>query len=224
MKIVSLVGSPRGAKGNTARLLKIVLEGAESAGAQTETIFLPGNTVRPCKACNTCHKKGKCAQKDEFETIKQKILQADGLVLASPNYIFSVSAQMKAFMDRCCGVIHCMAFEGKYGASVVTSGGGDEKPIAAYMNHFLITTGIRPVGSVWATMGTTVGATFPDKVHKQALALGKKLVASWKKKATSARVESQMSAFKDRIRSLMIYRKKDWPYEYAYWKKYRGLK
>jgi hypothetical protein len=33
-----------------------------------------------------------------------------------------------------------------------------------------------------------------------------------------------MSAFKDRMRSLMIYRKEEWPYEYAYWKKYRGLK
>ena len=127
-------------------------------------------------------------------------------------------------MDRCCGVIHCMAFEGKYGASVVTSGGGDEKPIATYMNHFLMTTGIRPVGSVWATSGTIVGDTFPDKVHKKAVALGKKLVASWKKKASFPRVESRMSAFEDRMRSLMIYREKDWPYEYAYWKKYRGLK
>jgi multimeric flavodoxin WrbA len=224
LKIVSLVGSPRGAKGNTARLLKIVLEGAEAAGAHTETIFLPGNTVRPCKACHICHKKGTCAQKDQFETIKGKILQADGLVLASPNYIFSVSAQLKAFMDRCCGVIHCMAFEGKYGASVVTSGGGDEKPIAAYMNHFLMTTGIRPVGSVWATMGSTFGATFPDQVHKKALALGRKLVASWEKKATIPRVERQMSAFKDRMRSLMIYRKKEWPYEYRYWRKHRDLK
>jgi multimeric flavodoxin WrbA len=224
LKIVSLVGSPRGAKGNTARLLKVVLEGAGSAGARTETIFLRGGTVRPCKACNTCHKKGKCAQKDKFESIKHKILQADGLVLASPNYIFNVSAQMKAFMDRCCGVIHCMAFEGKYGASVVTSGGGDQGPIAEYMNHFLITTGIRPVGSVWATMGTIVGDAFPDEIQKQATALGKKLVASWKDKAILPRVESRISAFKDRIRSLMIYREEEWPYEYEYWAKYRGLK
>jgi hypothetical protein len=57
-------------------------------------------------------------------------------------------------MDRCCGVINCLEFEGKYGASIVTSGGGDEKPIADYMNHFLITTGIHPVGSVRATMGS----------------------------------------------------------------------
>jgi multimeric flavodoxin WrbA len=223
LKIVSLVGSPRGAKGNTARLLKIVLSGAENEGAQTETIFLPGNTVLPCKACDTCHKKGKCAQKDEFESIKNRILRADGLVLASPNYIFSVSAQMKAFMDRCCGVIHCMAFEGRYGASVVTSGGGDEEPIVQYMNHFMMTTGIRPVGSVWATMAAIVGDTFPDRINRQATALGKRLVRSWKEKVILPEVEDQISAFKERMRSLMIYRKKEWPYEYEYWKKHRGL-
>jgi multimeric flavodoxin WrbA len=223
LKIVSLVGSPRGAKGNTARLLKIVLSGAENEGAQTETIFLPGNTVLPCKACDTCHKKGKCAQKDEFESIKNRILRADGLVLASPNYIFSVSAQMKAFMDRCCGVIHCMAFEGRHGASVVTSGGGDEEPIVQYMNHFMMTTGIRPVGSVWATMAAIVGDTFPDRINRQATALGKRLVRSWKEKVILPEVEDQISAFKERMRSLMIYRKKEWPYEYEYWKKHRGL-
>ena len=89
-------------------------------------------------------------------------------MLASPNYISSVSAQIKAFMDRCCGVIHRMAFEGKYGASVVTSGGGDEEPITQYMNHFLITTGVMPVGSVWATMGEIVGDYFPEEVLRAA--------------------------------------------------------
>jgi multimeric flavodoxin WrbA len=136
MRIIGVVGSPHGARGSTAKLVSIVLDGAEQHGAETETIFLPGKTVLPCRGCDTCHKKGRCPQNDEFESIKNKIIHSEGLVLGSPNYIFSVSAQMKAFMDRCCGVIHCMAFEGKYGASVVTSGGGDEKPIAEYMNHF----------------------------------------------------------------------------------------
>ena len=100
MKIINLVGSPHGAKGNTARLSQIVSEGAESLGASIENIFLTGKNVLPCLGCDACHKKGKCVQHDEFENIKQKIHNADGLILASPNYIFSVSAQMKAFMDR----------------------------------------------------------------------------------------------------------------------------
>ena len=101
MHIVSILASPHGLKGNTARLLSLVLEGAVAEGAKNETIALPGNTVLPCMACDTCHRKGRCPQNDEFESIRGKILESDGVVLASPNYIFSVSAQMKALMDRC---------------------------------------------------------------------------------------------------------------------------
>ena len=223
MKIISLVGSPHGAKGNTASLLNIVIKGAQSQGAETETICLPGDTVLPCKACDLCHKKGRCPQKDEFESIKQKIFEADGLILASPNYIFSVSSQIKAFMDRCSGVVHCLAFEGKYGASVVTSGGGDEEPIVEYMNHFLIITGIRPVGSVWATMGKLTGPNFPSEITEKTVTLGEKLVQSWQNKTTLPEVEEKMNVFKERMRALMHYREQDWPYEYSYWQEYRGL-
>ena len=224
MKIISLVGSPHGLKGNTARLLSHVLEGAKVEGAKTETIVLAGTNVLPCLACDTCHRKGKCPQKDEFESIKAKIFESDGIVLGSPNYIYSVSAQLKAFMDRCCGVVHCMGFEGKYGASVVTSGGGDEEPIARFMNHFLITTGVTPVGSVWATMGTMVGKGFPEEIRSQARELGRKLVRAWKEKAVSPETEEVRKSFQESMRRLMLYRKEDWPYEYQFWKKRRGLK
>jgi multimeric flavodoxin WrbA len=223
LRIVSIVASPHGAKGNTARLLNLVLEGAESQGAEAETVYLLGDTVLPCRGCNLCHKRGRCPQKDEFESIKRKILEADGLVLASPNYIFSVSAQMKAFLDRCSGILHCLAFEGKYGASVVTSGGGDEGPIADYMNHFLIITGIRPVGSVWATMGRLTGPDFPPAIAEEARTLGKKLVRSWEDKTSFPEVEERIAAFKERMRALMLYRKKEWPYEYRYWQEHRDL-
>ena len=223
MKIINLIGSPHGAKGNTARLLRIVSEGAESLGATTETIFLTGKNVLPCKGCDACHKTGKCVQKDEFKSIQQKILDADGLILGSPNYIFHVSAQMKAFMDRCCQAIHCLSFEGKYGVSVVTSGGGDEAPIAEYMNHFMMITGIRPVGAVWATMGGIETEAFPNDVRNPAFELGKTLVSSWKEKVVSAENEKTIHEFKERMRSLMLWRKEEWPYEYQYWKQHQGL-
>ncbi|MCE5242988.1 MAG: flavodoxin family protein [Syntrophobacteraceae bacterium] len=223
MKIIGLVGSPHGERGNTARLLRIVLEGAEREGAVTETLYLEGDSVQPCLGCDTCHKKGRCVQKDAFESIQEKIVEADGLVLGSPNYIFSVSAQMKAFMDRCCGAIHCLRFQGKYGATVVTSGGGDEPLIAEYMNHFLMITGIRPVGSVWATMGKITGDAFPDEVRSKALELGGRLVQFWKDKTVFPEIERRIFQFSERMRALMINRKDEWPYEYDYWKKHRNL-
>ena len=223
MKIIGMVGSPHGAGGSTGRLLKLVLEGAEGLGAETAIIALKGWTVQPCLACDTCHKKGYCPQEDRFEAIKSQVLAADGLVLASPNYIYSVSAQLKAFLDRCCGVIHCLGFEGKYGASVVTSGGGDEAPIAEYMNHFLMTTGIRPVGSVWATMGLITGPGFPPEVEERARGLGRDLVEAWQEKRTWPEVERVMSDFEERMRKLMLWRREEWPFEYDYWRRNRGL-
>lgn len=223
MKIIGIVGSPRKIKGNTGRLMLEVLKGAEEEGAAFETVALPGGTIRPCKACDTCHKKGICPQKDDFENLKAKIIASDGVVLASPNYIFSVSAQLKAFMDRCCGVVHCLAFEGRYGASVVTSGGGDEKPIADFMNHFMITTGITPVGSVWATMGALADDEFTPEIVEKARALGRKLVRDWQNRVSTPEIEQRKAEFKERMQQLMLYRRQEWPYEYQYWEKTRGL-
>ncbi|MDA8171950.1 MAG: flavodoxin family protein [Nitrospiraceae bacterium] len=222
MKIISLLASPHGLKGNTAGLLRLVLDGAESEGAQAETVILRGNTVLPCLGCDACHKKGSCAQKDDFEPLKDKILAADGLVLASPNYIFNVSAQLKAFMDRCCGVIHCMSFWGKYGASVVTSGGGDDEPITQYMNHFLITTGAVPVGGVGATMSSMPEGDFTDEVKKSARALGKRLVEAWRAKTVPPQAEKRRNEFRQRIHALVAYRKEEWPHEFQYWKERTG--
>jgi len=217
MKIVALLGSPHGLKGNTARLLKIVLEAAKEEGARTETIVVNWKKVAPCLACDVCHIKGRCRQKDDFEAIKGKIMAADALIMATPNYIDNVSAQLKAFMDRCCGVVHCLGFEGRYGAAVVTSGGGNEKPIAEAMNYFLIETGIRPVGEVWATMMNVGEQDFPEDITNQALTLGKNIVAAVKNKIKTKKVEKQMQAFRKRMQSLVLYRKDEWHYEYKCW-------
>ncbi len=221
MRIIALLGSPHKGKSKTGALLDLVLAGAREEGAEAEMIYLPGGTVRPCMACDVCHVTGACSQKDDFPSIRQKVMAADALVLASPNYINSVSAQLKAFLDRCCGIVHCVGFEGKYGAAVVTSGGGPEEPIARYLEGFMITTGITPVGSVYATMGLT--ETFPDGVKIAAHKLGTRLVRAWKTKERSAEADRDIAAFKERMRWLITSRKDIWRWEYEFWKTHRGL-
>ncbi len=219
MKISSLLASPHGLKGNTAGLLRHVLDGAQAEGARTETIVLKGDTILPCLGCDTCHKKGRCARKDDFEPVKEKIMESDGLVLASPNYIFNVSAQLKAFMDRCCGVIHCMSFWGKYGASVVTSGGGGDEAVTQYIDRFLITTGALPVGSVSATMSLMPpGDLFTEEVRTSARALGKRLVEAWRAGAVPPEAEKSRGEFRERMLALVRYRAEEWPYEFQHWK------
>lgn len=224
MKITALVGSPRGMKGATGRLMEIVLEGARNQGASVDVFAIKGQEVKPCRACDICHKEGVCPQKDSFAAIKESMDKADGIVLASPNYIFHVTAQLKVFLDRCGSTLHLQEFEGKYGAAVVTSGGGDEEPIADYIQHFLAISGAVPVGAIWATMGQITDYDFPPEIRKKAFALGEKLVTAFKNKETNPRYAEVTRTFNERMRSLMLYRREEWPYEYDYWKKQRDLK
>lgn len=224
MNIVAILGSPHGMRGNTGRLLELVLEGARGEGAQGETVCLGAGEVRPCVACDACHKTGRCPHPDVFEAIRAKIAAADAVVLASPNYIFSVSAQLKAFMDRCCGTIHCLGFEGKYGAAVVTSGGGGDEPVVDYIGRFLLATGIRPIGGVHATMAALPDGVFSEGLVRQARQLGAELVRACRERRIDPDVERQMRDFRARMQELVVWRREEWPYEYAYWQNRQGMK
>jgi len=223
MKVVCILGSPHGMQGNTGGLLSLVLDGVYAAGGKADLVLLDGKNVKPCLGCDNCHKSGRCPQDDSFETILQTIKDADGLILASPNYIFNVSAQMKAFMDRCCGVIHCLAFEGKYGLAIATSGGSSEDPIIEYMSRFLLVTGTRPAGGMHVTMASLPDGEFTGKIRAQARDLGVHLVKAWRAQESDPVVEEAMDAFRDRMRQLVTYRKEDWVHEYSYWQQHHGL-
>ena len=100
-KILVVIGSPR-RNGNSASLAKEVAAGAKEAGAKVETIFLQGMNIQACTACDACRRKLKkdCILKDDMRALYPKMKAADGIVIASPIYWFTVSAQTKLFMDR----------------------------------------------------------------------------------------------------------------------------
>ena len=99
-KIVAIYGSPR-RRGNTATLLKHAAKGAADAGAQVNEIILRDLKMSPCLEIYACKKEGKCAIKDDFHNVVDQILSADGLILATPIFFYTVSAHTKILMDRC---------------------------------------------------------------------------------------------------------------------------
>ena len=101
-KILVVHSSPR-KKGNSNTLAKGIIKGAESAGADVESVYLHGMDISPCNACYACQKKDSngCAIDDEMQTIYPKLVECDTWVIASPVYWFNMSAQTKLFMDRC---------------------------------------------------------------------------------------------------------------------------
>jgi len=97
--IVAVFGSPR-RKGNTAALLNAAVAGARDAGASVEEIVLRDLKWSPCLEIYRCAKDGECAIRDDFQNVRDRILAARGLMLATPIFFYAVSAQTKAFMDR----------------------------------------------------------------------------------------------------------------------------
>jgi len=217
MKILAILGSPHGASGTTGTLLAEVLRGAQAAGAETSVLSLVDHDVRPCRACDACHKTGVCPWRDDFNTVRDAMLAADGVVLASPNYIISVSAQMKALMDRCCGLLHCQSMLGKYAAAVETSGGTGGQEVQDYMIRFERMLGYWTVGSVGATAMDLAVAATRDKAFAAAAELGKKLAEVIAAKATFPD-QPQRGEFFQRMKMLVQFRKDEWPFEYKHWR------
>jgi multimeric flavodoxin WrbA len=222
MKIICIVGSPHGVDGNTFGLAESTLGAAAQAGAEVEIVLLDG-LILPCKGCDSCHREGYCPQDDSFEAVRASIEAADALLLLSPNYLGNVSAQMKAFMDRCGGAIHRLAFQGRYGASLVTSGGEDSGAVSGYMNRFLLLTGIQPVGAVQATMASMCNGEFTAAVREEARKLGARLVEAQAENFSDPETEAEMQSMRDRMRQLIVWKKDEWPYEYGYWQEHHGL-
>ncbi|MFO7859912.1 MAG: flavodoxin family protein, partial [Desulfosalsimonas sp.] len=82
-RIVAIYGSPRRA-GNTATLLAEAVAGAKSRGALVDEIVLWDRKISPCLEIYGCKKTGECVIKDDFQAMRDAILAADGLMLATP--------------------------------------------------------------------------------------------------------------------------------------------
>jgi len=217
MKILAIIASPRGMKGNTGRLLEEVLVGVKETGAETEILSLSSLKVQPCVGCDHCHRTGTCTIKDDYEGIKAKLLACDGFILASPNYIFSVTAQMKAFFDRCNGLIHCMALEGKYAAVVETSGGGEDADVISYMERVVNTLGASSAGGIGSPMAGI--RTFPEEanLYGKARALGHELCDCIREKRHFPEQDQFLHAFRSRMSGLVEFMKEYWVFEREYW-------
>ncbi len=106
MKITSFLGSPR-KNGNTATLLDSVLKGIHSCtDAESESFFLQEMNIAPCRGCNSCKKEGSsgCVVKDDMQKIYSAAAKSDIIILATPIYWWSITAQMKTMVDRLYGM------------------------------------------------------------------------------------------------------------------------
>lgn len=100
MKIVMLTGSPH-KNGTTAALAEQFQRGAAEAGHEVYRFDAAFHSVHPCVACDTCRRTGTCAfSGDDMTELEPHLFAADAVVFVSPVYYFTVTAQLKAVIDR----------------------------------------------------------------------------------------------------------------------------
>ena len=101
MNVLAFNGSPRMKKGVTDSIVRTFLDGAESEGANTETVYVAKQKINYCVGCFNCWFKhpGKCIHDDDMPMIRNKIRDADIIVFGCPVYFDGFTAQMKTMLE-----------------------------------------------------------------------------------------------------------------------------
>jgi multimeric flavodoxin WrbA len=212
MKVLLISSSPHKEKSSTFLLAKEVLKGLAKEGVDYEVIHLADLRIFFCKHCEDCHKKIlRCSLKDDVGLILKKMLEADGIIFATPNYINQVTASMKALFDRSVHFIHCKRLLGKYIAGVVSSGSGQNQEVLDYLKFYAHTCGAQYCGGVSSIR------QFDEKQKEEAFNLGRKLGADIKEKHSYPEQIKLIEAGKEHFSQIIKLRKNEWQEEYRYW-------
>jgi len=154
MKVIAFNGSAR-RDGNTAILVKHVFTELEKQGIETELVQLARKDIRGCIVCYKCftNQDLQCSVKnDSVNECIRKMLDADGIILASPTYFTDVTTEMKALSDRAGMVAKANGdmFRRKVGAAVVAVRRGGAIHTFDTINHFFfISQMIVPGSNYW---------------------------------------------------------------------------
>lgn len=182
VKILGIVGTPI-KKGNCQYIAEVALKTAEETGdVETELIHLKDYNIKYCIGCDKCMrnvvKRQKelgmdpmgtwtpvpmegynCSIKDDMEILHEKMLGADGFVVAAPVYMLSIPGQLKTFIDRCRTFAHDFRLMGKVGGVLTVAHWrhGGEEQAQQVMNNFCYTMFLNVVAYGAATISTKDG-------------------------------------------------------------------
>ena len=177
LKVIGLVCSPR-KNGNTETLVREALREARKNGAETEIIRTTDMRILPCDGCAHCHKEGKCRIDDDMQELYNKMLDADGIVLGSPVYFWSVSGHAKILMDRTYALRYPYhRLKNKPAGAIVVAGRRGCMSALSVINNFFLGQDMLPTGLGIAGYGNQKGEVLEDtRAVNGARSLGKQMV------------------------------------------------
>lgn len=190
MRVLGISCSPREG-GNTEILIREALSEARKAGVEnTEFLSLAGKKMSPCEACGACLKTGNCKIEDDMQAIYPSLIQADGIIIGTPVYFWTVSAQAKILIDRTYCIIRGKngnLLRGKIGAGIVVTGrAGGTSALGVLNNYITFNARLTGVGGVVAYGGFNAGTVRQDdRGMAEAMAVGRAVVRGIKRSAAS---------------------------------------
>jgi len=146
---------------------------------KVELIELGAHKVGPCIGCYLCdfRVEGICVIRDEYEEIKRRMHEVDGIVYIGSCASGMVDCHLKAFLDRSWGMAHRPSLKGKYGFAVATGGGPLGKNAAWYLGAVLDKTGAKCIASL--TDGDSNDPNFADTVRQTVGDLDRAMEERW---------------------------------------------
>jgi len=177
VKAFGIVCSPRKG-GNTEILVREALAGAKESGAEVELFSVSDMNIAACDGCETCHQSGECRIKDDMQKVYKKMVAADGIILGSPVYFWSVSSQAKTLMDRTYALRYPHhKLRNKVGGAIVATGRRGSVNALSVINNFFLGHDMLVTGLGISGYGTKKGEVKQDKRAMQgARSLGKQVI------------------------------------------------
>lgn len=175
-KVLILSSSPR-RNGNSDLLCDSFAKGAKEVGNSVEKIFLKDLNINYCIGCGLCNNNGYsgCSQKDDMESILDKMIDADVIVMATPVYFYAMCGQMKTLIDRCCAKYTKIINKDFY--FILTAADGNKNALNRTVEEFRgfldCLSGANEKGIVYGTGVWQKGEAANTNLPQEAYVLGK---------------------------------------------------
>ena len=177
MKVVALNGSPK-LIGNTSAAVTLILDELEKEGFETEHVQMYGSIMTPCNDCGSCGIRGdgRCINEDDdMNAYLEKLIAADGIILAAPSYYGGVPGQMRILLERI-GLASMKCISGnplarKIGAAVAVQGRDGGLSVYSELVNFMLSNKMTVCGSspLAVLTGSKPSEVLKDKAGVSAL-------------------------------------------------------
>lgn len=204
-KVIAYIGTRKGENSNTYKFIKAIFDECKTKSKNIHFEIITSNDflINSCIGCEKCFISGTCPldEIDEAGKLKEKLLSADMVILASPVYAHNVSGDMKIFIDRISHWLHNMKLNGKYAAVISTTLSNGHLTAISYLEKIMYFLGAKILFKINCTISDPEEFTNEEWLQKKIDELSHKIITALNQPITSDQVlETVFKNMKDKYK------------------------